>query len=130
MNAVIDKNRMTVIGYDPIGITYGENCDNVGVPFDNSLYGKPLKVTKTEDFYSISLDEEAYNQQVFEANKAYRDKCLKKTDFTQLPDTGLTNVPEWSAFRATLRSLDLTPPVSWPTEPFSPWGPFLPTPPS
>ncbi len=129
MDAVIDKNLLTVIGYAPSGIVYAENCDNIGVPVDNSLYGKPLKVTKTVDSYSVSLDEEAYTQQLIEANKIYRDICLQKTDFTQLPDTGLTNVQEWASFRSTLRNLNLIPPVTWPTEPYSPWGPFLPTPP-
>ena len=65
-----------------------------------------------------------------ELNKVFRDLCLQKTDFTQLPDTGLTNVEEWATFRLTMRTLDLTPPVTWPVEPSSPWGPFLPTPPS
>ena len=65
-----------------------------------------------------------------ELNKVFRDLCLQKTDFTQLPDTGLTNVQEWAAFRLTLRTMDLTPPVTWPEEPSSPWGPFLPPPPS
>jgi len=65
-----------------------------------------------------------------ELNKVFRDLCLQKTDFTQLPDTGLTNVEEWATFRLTMRTLDLTPPVTWPAEPSSPWGPFLPPPPS
>lgn len=82
-------------------------------------------ITLQED--PVKVKEKTDNQ-IF-GYKLYRDLCLRRTDFTQLPDTGLTNVPEWAAFRATLRSLDLTPPVSWPTEPDSPWGPFLPTPP-
>ena len=69
---------------------------------------------------------EAKRQAQIATNKAHRDLCLKMTDFTMLPDTGLENVQEWVAFRASLRSLDLSPPVTWPQEPQSPWGPFLP----
>ena len=130
MDALVNKKSLTVVGYAPSEIVYDEDGDYVGIPIDNSLYDKPLKVTKTDDTYSVSLDEEAYNQQLTKENKTYRDLCLQKTDFTQLPDTGLTNVEEWATFRLTMRTLDLTPPVTWPVEPSSPWGPFLPTPPS
>ena len=130
MDAIVNKSTLTVIGFAPSGIVYDEDGDNVGVSVDESLYEKPLKVTKTDDVYSVSLDEEAYNQQLTKENKTYRDLCLQKTDFTQLPDTGLTNVEEWATFRLTMRTLELTPPVTWPVEPSSPWGPFLPPPPS
>jgi len=129
MDAIVSKSKLIVIGFAPSGIVYDEDSDIIGVPVDESLYEKPLIVTKSEDSYILSLDEEAYNQQLTKENKAYRDICLQKTDFTQLPDTGLTNVQEWAAFRLTMRTLDLTPPVTWPAEPYSPWGPFLPTPP-
>jgi hypothetical protein len=130
MDAIVNKSTLTVIGIAPSEIVYDEDGDYVGITIDNSLYDKPLKVTKTDDVYSVSLDEEAYNQQLTKENKTYRDLCLQKTDFTQLPDTGLTNVEEWATFRLTMRTLDLTPPVTWPVEPSSPWGPFLPPPPS
>jgi uncharacterized protein YwlG (UPF0340 family) len=130
MDALVNKKSLTVVGYAPSEIVYDEDGDYVGIPIDESLYEKPLKVTETDGVYSVSLDEEAYNQQLTKENKTYRDLCLQKTDFTQLPDTGLTNVEEWATFRLTMRTLDLTPPVTWPVEPSSPWGPFLPTPPS
>ena len=130
MDAMVSKSKLIVIGFAPSEIVYDEDGDITGVSVDESLYEKPLKVTKTDDVYSVSLDEEAYNQQLTKENKTYRDLCLQKTDFTQLPDTGLTNVEEWATFRLTMRTLDLTPPVTWPVEPSSPWGPFLPTPPS
>ena len=87
-----------------------------------------------DDQNNITLVEDPVKIQIklqgkIDANKAFRDICLQKTDFTRLDDVGLTNVDEWKEFRATLRSLDMTPPVSWPTEPSSPWGSFLPTPP-
>ena len=130
MDAIVNKSTLTVIGFAPSGIMYDDDGDITGVSVDESLYEKPLKVTETDGVYSVSLDEEAYNQQLTKENKTYRDLCLQKTDFTQLPDTGLTNVEEWATFRLTMRTLDLTPPVTWPVEPSSPWGPFLPTPPS
>lgn len=130
MDAIVNKSTLTVIGFAPSEIVYDEDGDYVGITIDNSLYDKPLKVTETDGVYSVSLDEEAYNQQLTKENKTYRDLCLQKTDFTQLPDTGLTNVEEWATFRLTMRTLDLTPPVTWPVEPSSPWGPFLPPPPS
>ena len=73
---------------------------------------------------------EAKRQAQIATNKSYRDLCLKMTDFTMLPDTGLDNVQEWVSFRASLRAIDLDPPVTWPQEPQSPWGPFLPSPPT
>jgi len=130
MDAIVSKSKLIVIGFAPSEIVYDEDSDYIGVPVDNSLYGKPLNVTKTDDTYIVSLNEEAYTQQLTKENKDYRDLCLQKTDFTQLPDTGLTNVEEWAAFRLTMRTLDITPPVTWTTEPYSPWGPFLPTPPA
>lgn len=130
MDAIVNKSTLTVIGFAPSEIVYDEDGDYVGITIDKSLYEKPLKVTETDGVYIVSLDEEAYNQQLTKENKTYRDLCLQKTDFTQLPDTGLTNVEEWATFRLTMRTLDLTPPVIWPVEPSSPWGPFLPTPPS
>jgi uncharacterized protein YwlG (UPF0340 family) len=130
MDAMVSKSKLIVMGFAPSEIVYDEDGDYVGVSVDESLYEKPLKVTETDGVYSVSLDEEAYNQQLTKENKTYRDMCLQKTDFTQLPDTGLTNVEEWATFRLTMRTLDLTPPVTWPAEPSSPWGPFLPTPPS
>jgi hypothetical protein len=129
MDAIVNKKTLTVFGFAPSAIVYDEDSAYIGVPVDNSLYGKPLNVTKIDDTYIVSLDEEAYTQQLTKENKDYRDLCLQKTDFTQLPDTGLTNVEEWAAFRLTMRNLDITPPVTWPAEPYSPWGPFLPTPP-
>ena len=92
---------------------------DVAVMVDNTI-------TLQEDPNKV---QEKINNQVY-GYKLYRDLCLKKTDFTMLPDTGLTNVDEWKQFRATLRTLDMTPPVTWPAEPASPWGPFLPLPPS
>lgn len=130
MNAIVSKSKLIVIGFAPSEIIYDEDGDSIGVPVNDSLYEKPLTVTETDGVYSVSLDEQAYNQLLIKENKTYRDLCLQKTDFTQLPDTGLTNVAEWATFRATLRSLDPTPSVTWPVEPSSPWGPFLPSPPS
>lgn len=86
-----------------------------------------------DDVITLQEDPEKVktkNENQIVGNKTYRDLCLQKTDFTQLSDTGLTNVEEWATFRLTMRTLDLTPPVTWPVEPSSPWGPFLPPPPS
>jgi len=129
MDTVVDPKQLLVVDYVPEGTKYGE-CDHIIVPFDNSIYGNPLKVTCTDGVYTISIDEDALQKQKINANTAYRDTCLQKSDFTMLPDTGLLNVDEWKTFRSTLRTLSMNPPVSWPEEPSSPWGPFLPTPPS
>ena len=104
---------------------------HVQVP-DGLTWDTVMAVKDTQD--NITLVEDPTKIQTklqakIDANKAYRDICLQKTDFTMLPDTGLTNIDDWKQYRSTLRTLIMTPPVSWPTEPSSPWGPFLPTPP-
>jgi hypothetical protein len=56
------------------------------------------------------------------------DNLLKKTDWTQLPDSGLTNdcVANFVTYRASVRTIRKTNPdietVTWPTVPSEEWS--------
>ena len=56
------------------------------------------------------------------------DNLLKKTDWTQLPDSGLTNdcVANFVTYRASVRDIRKTNPnidtVTWPTVPSEEWS--------
>lgn len=56
--------------------------------------------------------------------KAKAKQLIAATDWSVLPDVGLTNKADFEAYRATLRGLIVTPvadPV-WPTEPQPVWS--------
>ena len=135
MEAVIDPSGPTIVGFvPPNACRNGGAWENfITLPLPQNMDQETLGVeTDGKGGYTFIIDPAKIAAKTEEAiilNKAFRKICLKETDFTMLPDTGLTNIDEWKEFRATLRNLDMTPPVSWPTEPSSPWKPFLPTPP-
>lgn len=56
--------------------------------------------------------------------KAKAKQLIAATDWSVLPDVGLTNKADFEAYRATLRGLIVTPVANpvWPTEPQPVWG--------
>ena len=63
-------------------------------------------------------------QAPFNACKAKAKELIAATDWAVLPDVSLTNKADFEAYRATLRSLILTPVENpqWPTEPQPVWS--------
>lgn len=59
-----------------------------------------------------------------DACKAQAKALLAASDWSVLPDVGLTNKSEYESYRAALRSLALNPveDPTWPTEPQPVWG--------
>lgn len=65
--------------------------------------------------------------ETMEPLKATKDEAkirIANTDWAMLPDVGLANVSEFTAYRATLRNLIRVPVTSpsWPTEPQPIWS--------
>ena len=122
MDAVVDPKTLEVVGYAPAGTQYGK-CDHIGVPFDNTLFGKPLKVTQVDDVYTISLDEEALISKAWSDLRTERTRRLVESDWTQFTDSPLSpdQKTAWATYRQALRDLpaSVTDPtnVMWPTPP-------------
>ena len=79
------------------------------------------KPTEDEVNAEIARQEQ---QAPLDACKEQAKTLISATDWAVLPDVGLSNVSDFTAYRATLRQLILNPvadPV-WPTEPTPVWS--------
>ena len=79
------------------------------------------KPTEDEVNAEIARQEQ---QAPLDACKAQAKTLIAATDWAVLPDVGLVNVSDFTAYRATLRQLILNPVASpaWPTEPTPVWS--------
>ena len=82
---------------------------------------KTTQPTLDEVNAEIAIQEQ---QAPLDACKAQAKTLIAATDWAVLPDVGLANVSEYTAYRATLRQLILNPVASpvWPTEPTPVWS--------
>jgi hypothetical protein len=104
-------------GYDEVSNDGGLLMDGIRWYNDNVI----LKPTKEElDALWVSTYETKY----YGAPAKYKAKQLiEKTDWTMLPDVGISNVPEFEAYRAALREIIKNPVLDpeYPTEPNPVW---------
>lgn len=79
------------------------------------------KPTEAEVNAEIARQEQ---QAPLDACKAKAKELIAATDWAVLPDVGLANVSDYTAYRATLRNLILNPVANpvWPTEPQPVWS--------
>lgn len=85
------------------------------------LDDKTTKPTEEEVNAEIAIQEQ---QAPLDACKAKAKELIAAVDWAVLPDVGLANVSDFTAYRANLRSLILNPvadPV-WPIEPQPVWS--------
>lgn len=94
----------------------------VGNSYDNLLWiSDSEKPTQNE---LDSLWQSTQDSVAKDACKTKAKELIAATDWAVLPDVGLANVSDFTAYRATLRQLILNPvadPV-WPTEPTPVWS--------
>lgn len=56
-------------------------------------------------FMPLSLAENASDAEVTEAIRAWRNRELAASDWTQLPDVDLANKSDWAVYRQELRDM-------------------------
>ena len=85
------------------------------------LDDKTVQPTEEEVNAEIARQEQ---QAPLDDCKAKAKELIAATDWAVLPDVGLANVSDFTAYRATLRQLILNPVANpvWPTEPTPVWS--------
>ena len=124
MEAVIDPSGPTVVGtVPPHANLMGPWADFLTVPIPDGLEGKPLKAEIVDDVWVISLDVDTVTTQAWTALRTERNARLAACDWTQMPDSPLSQAARasWSDYRQSLRDLpeNATDPtqVTWPVSP-------------
>ena len=80
------------------------------------------EVVSVGDFYDASTQTFSKRGDTAEENENQAKRLLQETDWTQLPDVGLTDASKnaYSSYRATIRAIAVTPTdgdKDWPTKP-------------
>ena len=124
MEAVIDPSGPTVVGtVPPHANLMGPWTGFLTVPIPDGLEGKPLKAELVDDVWVISLDVDTVTTQAWTALRTERNARLAACDWTQMPDSPLSQAARasWSDYRQSLRDLpeNATDPtqVTWPVSP-------------
>lgn len=94
------------------------DCEYAKLEWLDEVQTKP-----TEDEVNAELAR-LEQQAPLDSCKSKAKELIAATDWAVLPDVGLANVSEFTAYRATLRNLIINPvadPV-WPTEPQPVWS--------
>jgi hypothetical protein len=100
--------------------------------YPNAVSCSAGKIAYDKDGQEITLDWQVINEKFAELNaqdtldqcKDEAKKRIATTDWSVLPDVGISNTAEFEAYRAALRELIKNPvadPV-WPTEPEPVWS--------
>ena len=95
----------------------------VGEEYSNLDWQDEIQSKPTEEEINAEIVRQE-QQAPLDACKAQAKTLIAATDWAVLPDIGLANVSDFTAYRATLRQLILNPVASpvWPTEPTPVWS--------
>jgi diketogulonate reductase-like aldo/keto reductase len=89
---------------------------------DGVITTMPSKASENHQFNYATESWELTDEQAGKINRDMRLELLISCDWTQLPDSPITNdkKSEWAAYRQQLRDLDMTVDpslIAWPVEP-------------
>lgn len=124
---VITPEIIDSLGADPVletpapATTTYQSAQKDGVSQD--AQGNWVWDWKIVDWPQDQID--AYDNQQKEANKTTAMGLLTETDWTQMPDVNLVNKADFTAYRAALRAIAVTPRVlvsEWPEKPEEVWS--------
>ncbi len=117
--------------------THDADAESMGLPYiltnesispfthyvkDGVITTMPSKASENHQFNYATESWELTDEQAGKINRDMRLELLISCDWTQLPDSPITNdkKSEWAAYRQQLRDLDMTVDpslIAWPVEP-------------
>ena len=127
MQAVVDPSGPSVVGFAPSNaVLMGDFQNFIKVDYPLEMDQETLGVTKDGDEYVFCVDPskvQAKTAQAWTALRAERNARLAACDWTQMPDSPLSQAARasWADYRQSLRDLpeNATDPtqVTWPVSP-------------
>jgi len=122
MEAVIDPSGPTCVSFVQEGsVLYNDFATFDLVPVSNELVGKPLKVTKVNDSYVLTVDDSAITADQWASVRTQQRDLLYKSDWTcSVTDYEVPNKPDWITYRQALRDVTTQPDpfnIVWPAPP-------------